>query len=324
MATPAQAAPFLGGVQGAAGAVAAQGPAQSPMQKHVMNGMLLCAFFMWGGSWKLVAYGLIAFIGMLFVNQETMLYAANPPGLPRYPEDMPPQFASPQFYGMEYENIAVDAEDGVRCHAWMILQPKKQRAQAPTVLYLHGNAGNIGMRLPLLHALFTKLAINVMALDYRGYGRSKGKPSEEGLNLDAAAALAYLTTRADIDATKVVVFGRSLGGAVGASLASTRSDKLAGLVLENTFISVAALAQKLFFLLKFLGPLVPLLIKSKWDTKSAVRVGVPRAGSSPSRSPSGSSYPRPPLTRILRAQSVRPLRSFFLSAAFLPPRSSRA
>jgi pimeloyl-ACP methyl ester carboxylesterase len=179
---------------------------------------------------------------------------------------------------MEYENIAVDSPDGVRCHAWLILQPEEVRKTAPTILYLHGNAGNIGMRLPLLHALFTKLAVNVMALDYRGYGRSKGTPSEAGLTLDATTALAYLGTRADIDAEKVVIFGRSLGGAVGASVAATQSAKLAGLVLENTFISVAALAVKLFFALKFLKPLLPLLMTSKWDTKAAVRlVGGARA-----------------------------------------------
>ena len=88
---------------------------------------------------------------------------------------------------------------------------------------------------------------------------------------DAAAALAYLETRADIDPKKIVVFGRSLGGAVGTAVAAAHSEKLAGLVLENTFISVAALAQKLFFFLKFLGPLVPLLITSKWNTLASVR-----------------------------------------------------
>ena len=92
--------------------------------------------------------------------------------------------------------------------------------QVPTVLYLHGNAGNIGHRLVNVQGLYNSIGCNVALLEYRGYGRSEGTPSEEGICMDAQAALDFLLTRSDINTEKILVFGRSLGGAVAIDLAT--------------------------------------------------------------------------------------------------------
>ena len=84
-------------------------------------------------------------------------------------------------------------------------------ASSPTVLYFHGNAGNIGHRLMNVKGFVQMLGCNVCLLEYRGYGHSDGTPSEDGLYMDAQAALDYLVGRPDVDQRKIIVFGRSLG-----------------------------------------------------------------------------------------------------------------
>ena len=84
-------------------------------------------------------------------------------------------------------------------------------ASSPTVLYFHGNAGNIGHRLMNVKGFVQMLGCNVCLLEYRGYGHSDGSPSEDGLYMDAQAALDYLVGRPDVDQRKIIVFGRSLG-----------------------------------------------------------------------------------------------------------------
>ena len=88
-----------------------------------------------------------------------------------------------------------------------------------TLLFLHGNAGNISHRYEIIED-FVKLPVNVLIIDYRGYGKSEGRPSEQGLYTDARAAWDYLTTRRNIPASQIVIFGESLGGAVAIDLAS--------------------------------------------------------------------------------------------------------
>jgi hypothetical protein len=108
-----------------------------------------------------------------------------------------------------------------------------------TLLWCHGNAGNISHRLDNLKLLHDRLALNIFIFDYRGYGRSQGKPSEEGTYRDAEAAVAYLRIRKDIDQDAVIIFGRSLGGAIAVDLAS--KHQCLGLILESTFSSLAGM-----------------------------------------------------------------------------------
>lgn len=116
---------------------------------------------------------------------------------------------------MEYEDCKIITKDNVKLHAWFVkasTNPKNCR----TMIFFHGNAGNVGSRLPNISVIVREMNCNVMILAYRGYGNSEGSPSEEGLKLDAEATLEYAIKREDIDSERIFVFGRSLGGAVAA------------------------------------------------------------------------------------------------------------
>lgn len=200
-----------------------------------------------------------------------MLYACTPPNMPQTPNENPVGWQHPkqQDPHMNYEDVEILTEDGCKLHAWFIYQPDRYRR--PTLLYFHGNAGNVGFRLPLFKELFFQSKVNILAVDYRGYGLSTGKPSEKGLNLDADAALDYIRARKDIDHENIVVFGRSLGGAVAVSLCNKRKSEVSGLIVENTYASMEDLAKDLFSVLKFLSPLLPFLLKNKWETKEKIQ-----------------------------------------------------
>jgi fermentation-respiration switch protein FrsA (DUF1100 family) len=107
----------------------------------------------------------------------------------------------------------------------------------------HGNAGNIGHRIPIAKILQEVLGCNVLMLEYRGYGLSTGVPDENGLKIDAQTGLDYLRQRAETKNSKIVIYGQSIGGAVAIHLVATNQDKgdIRGLILENTFLSIRKL-----------------------------------------------------------------------------------
>lgn len=129
-----------------------------------------------------------------------------------YPE-IPPNsrifVPAPNTVDLPFENVFIKSIDSTKLHAYFIPQP--QAHQCPTILFFHGNAGNIGHRLPNARGLFKHLQANILMVEYRGYGLSEGTPSESGLYKDAQAALNYLLNREDIDHRRIIVFGRSLG-----------------------------------------------------------------------------------------------------------------
>jgi len=149
---------------------------------------------------------------------------------------------TPAEYGLEYENVRLRTSDGVGVHGWWVPSP----GATTTVLFCHGNAGNLSHRVPLLAALHS-LGMNALAFDYRGYGESEGSPGEAGTYVDAAAAWDHLVSERDIPPEEIVVFGRSLGGAVASHLARERSPR--ALILESTFTSVPDMARHLYPLL---------------------------------------------------------------------------
>ncbi|XP_064652237.1 protein ABHD13-like [Lineus longissimus] len=203
--------------------------------------LLLLLYWMYG---TLPAFILLTFavIGFLYNAQDVLLY---------YP-DQPPQsrlyVESPVLFGMPYENIYHKTQDGVRINMQFIPRPEDQKPNAPTLVYFHGNAGNIGHRLTNVYVLYIYLGFNVLSVEYRGYGKSGGTPCEQGLYLDAAAAMDYLLTRTDINLNKILVFGRSLGGAVATNLAAhpVYSHNICALILENTFTSLPDIGRTLF------------------------------------------------------------------------------
>jgi uncharacterized protein len=195
----------------------------------------------------LVAVAYAALAAAVYALQERLLY------LPTTPLE-----GSPADLGLRYEDVHFHAEDGVALHGWWIPADTAR----VSVLFMHGNAGNISHRLQSIQ-LFHELGLNVFIFDYRGYGRSGGRPGEDGTYHDARAAWSALLARGAMPAATVVL-GRSLGGAVAAALA--REVSPAALIVESTFTSVPDLAATLY-------PWLPVraLARIEYDTRSRLR-----------------------------------------------------
>lgn len=184
--------------------------------------------------WTLLLIGGGLYFGfalLLFLFQAQLLYLPHIPGRELN--------ATPEQIGLDYESVSITTKDGLSLHGWFI--PAGQ--SRGTLLFFHGNAGNISHRLDSL-AIFNQLGLNVLIFDYRGYGRSEGAPSEEGLYKDAEAALGYLVQERGIAQNDIVYFGRSLGGAVAAWLAARHPP--GALILESTFTSAPDMAAELY------------------------------------------------------------------------------
>ena len=172
---------------------------------------------------------------------------------------------TPAAIGLPFEEVTPRAADGVQIHGWFVAA---NVAAAPTVLFFHGNAGNISHRLEKL-AILHELGMSVLLIDYRGYGRSEGKPDEPGLYLDARAAHAYLTRMRGIPERQIILYGESLGSAVAVDLAA--ESQVGGLILEAPFTSVADVGRDVY-------PFLPvgLLARSKYDSLGKIaRIRVP-------------------------------------------------
>lgn len=168
----------------------------------------------------------------------------------------------PRELGLVYEDVFFTAADGIRLNGWWLPSAVRPEASA-TVLIFHGNAGNIADRLGLIQ-IFHDLGLNVFIIDYRGYGRSEGKPSEAGLYLDSQAAYHYLTKRPGINPRKIIFFGESLGAAVAFDLAVKK--EVAGVITEGAFTSVPALAAEVYHLGFF-----KFLVRSQYDSLAKIK-----------------------------------------------------
>ena len=147
--------------------------------------------------------------------------------------------------------------DGETISAFLVKPPNKSQARAITILNFHGNAGNIGHRLPIARVLANDLGCTTLMLEYRGYGLSTGNPDEEGLKVDAQTGLDYIRQRDDLKGNKIVIYGQSLGGAVALNLVAKNrgTGDIKGLMLENTFLSIAKMIPKVMPAAKWLTPL---------------------------------------------------------------------
>jgi fermentation-respiration switch protein FrsA (DUF1100 family) len=153
-----------------------------------------------------------------------------------------------------------EAADGTKLHGWY-LEHEQPRA---VVLFAHGNAGNLSHRRDVIHTLRNRFGVSVLAFDYRGYGKSEGKPNEPGVLADARAARRWLAQRAGVDERDIVLLGNSIGGGVMVDLAAT--DGARGLILENAFSSLPDVAATIY-------PWLPVrwLMRSRLD--SAAKIG---------------------------------------------------
>ena len=206
------------------------------------------------GIWKLVivligAYAALSFY--VYYIQADLLYFPNTPGRKLV--------ATPENIGLHYQNVEFVTDDKISLHGWFI--PNKT-AKA-TVLFFHGNAGNISHRLDSIE-IFHRLGLNVFIFDYRGYGQSEGKVSEKGTYQDAEAAWNYLLNRQGISEKQIIIFGRSLGASIASWLAS--KHRPAALIIESGFTSVASMGQRIY-------PFLPVrwLTHFKYDTKKYVK-----------------------------------------------------
>ena len=187
----------------------------------------------------------------LYLYQSKLLYLPNIPG--REVVD------TPKAIGLAYETVMLKTEDDVQLHAWFI--PADVRKA--TLLYCHGNAGNIGHRLHTIE-IFHQLGLDVLIFDYQGYGQSEGSPSEQGTYMDAMSAWRYLTLTRRIPAQEIVVFGRSLGAAIAAWLAS--NTKAGAIIVESGFTSIPDIAAEIY-------PIFPvkLLARLEYPTQEFVK-----------------------------------------------------
>ncbi|MCP4566659.1 MAG: alpha/beta hydrolase [FCB group bacterium] len=173
-------------------------------------------------------------------------------------------YATPQAAGLAFDNVTIQTEDGVSIHGWFVPADSARG----TLLFCHGNAGNISNRIESI-AQFNRLGLNVFIFDYRGYGQSEGKTTEDGTYLDADAAWQYLTLTRGIEPQQIIVFGRSLGGAIAAQLATQTNPKI--LIVESAFTSLPDAGAKHY-------PFLPvrLMARFKFNTKEYLtRINVP-------------------------------------------------
>lgn len=146
--------------------------------------------------------------------------------------------ATPVQAGLPFTETWLQAADGPRLQAWLI----PNASTSPVILLCHGNGGNIGHRL-LKAKLLRKAGASVLLFDYRGYGRSEGKPSEAGTYADGEAAYSWLRARGVPD-SRIVFYGESLGAAVAIDLATRH--RVAGLIVESAFTSALDMGERLF------------------------------------------------------------------------------
>jgi hypothetical protein len=174
---------------------------------------------------------------------------------PRYPEGFP----QPQTFQRDVEEVWLLTTDGVRINAFYHSNPASQQV----LLWFHGNAENIGYDLDHLRALAT-IGVNILAVDYRGYGKSAGKPDEAGVYEDADAAYDYLIKQRHFRGDDILVYGHSLGGAVAVNLASRRP--CGGLIVQSSFTNARAMARRMLLI-----PLMEYVMKSRFDSLQKIR-----------------------------------------------------
>jgi fermentation-respiration switch protein FrsA (DUF1100 family) len=169
----------------------------------------------------------VAALTLVWFGQRRMIY---------FPDTRPPSLDRAGLAGTEA--VTCVTADGLRLGAWFVAGSAP--APRPTVIVFSGNAGHRGYRAPLAAAL-QRHGLNVLLIDYRGYGGNPGAPTEEGLAADARAARALVRTRSDVEQARVVYFGESLGAAVALRLAV--EDPPSALVLRSPFASMALIGQ---------------------------------------------------------------------------------
>jgi fermentation-respiration switch protein FrsA (DUF1100 family) len=198
-------------------------------------------------GWILVL--LLLYAALLVACESKVIY---------HPYKYPQGIWDPSSFNIKVEDVFFQADDGTKLHGWYI---PSSNARA-TLLWFHGNAGNLTHRLENIQQL-KALNLNIFIFDYRGYGKSEGKPSEEGIYLDSQAAYDVLIREKNVSPRKLILFGRSLGAICAVEVAA--NNPAAGIILESVFTSARDMAGKVL-------PFLPIgwVIKSKFDAVNKV------------------------------------------------------
>jgi len=196
----------------------------------------------------LLVLGYAGVCGFMFLRQESFVF---------FPERV--MAGTPADVGLRYEAVRLRTADGLTLGAWWVPAAPQRGA----LVFAHGNGGNMSHRLQKVRLLHD-LGLSVLAFDYRGYGESEGRPSEQGTYRDMDAAIDYVVKERKVPPGKLLYLGESLGGAVAVEAASRRPP--AGLILESTFTSVPAMARRYY-------PWLPvrLLLTIRYDSLARVR-----------------------------------------------------
>ncbi|ESO86065.1 hypothetical protein LOTGIDRAFT_129983 [Lottia gigantea] len=204
----------------------------------------------------------LAIFGLFYYVQDMLLYHPNQPPMSRLYVELP------STLGLPFENHFIRTQDGVMINAVYI---PRLHPGAATLVFFHGNAGNIGNRLLNAYSLYNSCGFNILMVEYRGYGKSQGSPSEQGFYLDSQAAMDFLIKRPEINKSRIIVFGRSLGGGVAVQLLTEPyySQYICALILENTFTSIQAIGG-VIFKLDFLKFVPQFLIKNKFANSKKI------------------------------------------------------
>ncbi len=202
----------------------------------------------------------LAYIGLaiaLYFGQSNLVY-------------MPSQALTetPANIGLKFEDIQITAKDNVNLNAWFVPAKDNDQIGKGVILFCHGNGGNISNRVSYL-PIFKDLGLSTFLFDYRGYGKSEGKPTEAGTYADVEAAWQYLTQERKISPKKIIIYGESLGGAIAAYIAQLtsqdRKNNAGGLVLASTFTSISDRASELY-------PFLPIRLLSRFSYNSIERL----------------------------------------------------
>jgi fermentation-respiration switch protein FrsA (DUF1100 family) len=181
---------------------------------------------LWIAAMLFIAYWGLGVI--LFFMQPKFLY-----------KPLPEVTYTPGELGLDFEDVTFSTDDGVKLTGWYVPADESK----PTILFCHGNGGNMMHRLDSIN-IFNNLGLNCFIFDYRGYGQSRGRPTEEGTYVDAAASYRYLTEDKMIEPEDIIIFGRSLGGSIAAQLAT--NVKAQSLVIESSFTSYVDIGETFY------------------------------------------------------------------------------
>ncbi|CAK88078.1 unnamed protein product (macronuclear) [Paramecium tetraurelia] len=212
---------------------------------------------------KQIAKRVFLYFGCLFlvvnVLEWKILYLPSVDG--QFSHNNYPYFKSPQERNLPFEDIEIQ-HDGVELKGWFIKQQNFQTA--PTVVFFHENAGNIGWRLEYAHQYYDRVKCNFVIVAYRGYTYSTGTPHQNGIQKDANAITNYVFNNLKIDKSNVFAHGRSLGGAVATYAFHQRQEnakqtgemQYKGLIIENSFTQIADVVSNMNSLFKILSPFI--------------------------------------------------------------------